>query len=101
MAQDLRTMLRLVVAFVAVASSWPQLVHADLKSADDKMLRGDYPGAIKDYKAVKGKDGPRATVRLGRALLRTGDYAGAERAARAVAKAADKAVALDAAVLLA
>jgi cellulose synthase operon protein C len=97
MAQDLSTMLRLVVALVAL----PQLVFADVKSADEKMLRGDYPGAIKDYKAVKGKDGPRATVRLGRILLRTGDYAGAERAARASAKASDKAVALDAAVLLA
>ena len=97
MAQDLRTMLRLVVALVAI----PNLVYADLKSADEKLMRGDYAGALKDYKAVKGKDGPRATVRLGRVLLRTGDYAGAERAARAVAKAADKAVALDAAVLLA
>src|SRR6185295_2617148 len=101
MAQDLGRMRSLAPASALVLVLLQSAAFADLKSADDKQLHGDYPGALKDYKGVKGKDGPRATVKMGRLMLRTGDMAGAERAAKAVQKSADKAVAADAGVLLA
>jgi tetratricopeptide (TPR) repeat protein len=88
-----------VVAAAVLAAPRPAL--ADLKSADAKLLHGDYAAAIKDYRAVKGKDFGRAQVKLGYGLLRTGDYAGAEKLARDTAKSKDSALAADASVLLA
>src|SRR5262245_56292689 len=76
--------------------------HADLRSADDKFLHGDYAAAIKEYKAItKGKEAGRAKGKLARALMRTGDLAGAEKAAQAAQKDKDKGVAADAGVVLA
>jgi tetratricopeptide (TPR) repeat protein len=77
------------------------LARADVAAGDDKLLHGDYAEAIATYRAVKGKDAGRAQLRLGRALLVTGDLAGARAAAEAAGKAADKdrALAADAAVL--
>lgn len=87
--------LAIVVALVS-GSAW-----ADLRSADDKFLHGDYAGAIKEYRGIKGKEAGKARVRLGRALLRTGDLAGAEKAAAQAAKDKDATVAADGVVLLA
>jgi tetratricopeptide (TPR) repeat protein len=88
-----------VVAAALLAAPRPAL--ADLKSADAKLLHGDYPAAIKDYRAVKGKDFGRTQVHLGYALVRTGDYVGAEKVARDTSKSKDTVLAADASVLLA
>ncbi len=94
-----RAPFALVVAAAALIA--PRLALADLKIADAKFLKGDYVGAIKEYRATKGKDAGRAALRLGYALLRTGDHAGAEKLGRENAKAKDAALAADAKVLLA
>ncbi len=97
-------MKRAPFALAAVAAALiaaPRPALADLKTADAKYLHGDYAAAIKDYRGTKGKDAGRASVRLGYALLRTGDYPGAEKAARDLIKAKDAALAADAQVLLA
>ncbi len=87
------------LAIAVVVALAPSAALADLRSGEDKFLHGDYAGALKDFKAVKGKDAARAGIRSGYVMLRTGDTAGAEAAARAALKT--KAVAADANVLLA
>lgn len=94
----MRKGLPLLLALAALLAAIP--AAADLRSADEKFLHGDYAAAIKEYRAIKGRDAGRAKVRLGRALLRTGDHAGAEAAAKLGAKDKDKKVAADAQVLL-
>src|SRR5688572_24577175 len=47
------------VAFTTVflaTTVWAQAARADLRSAEDKLTHGDYAGALKDFRAVKGKD---------------------------------------------
>src|SRR5688572_1469170 len=76
--------------------------RADLRSGDDKLLHGDYAEAITAYREVikkGGRDAARAQVQLGRALLVTGDHAGARAAAEAASK--DRGAGADAKVLLA
>jgi tetratricopeptide (TPR) repeat protein len=71
----------LLVTGIALAGA---PARADLRSGDDKLLHGDYADAIAAYRAVVkkgGKDAPRAHLRLGRALLLTGDLDGARAAA--------------------
>src|SRR5262249_41351172 len=71
---------------VALLGALASTAWADLRSGDDKALHGDYAEAAQAYRAVKGKDAPRAQLHLGRVLLQTGDYAGAEAVAEAAAK---------------
>jgi tetratricopeptide (TPR) repeat protein len=86
-----------LVALVALGST----AHADVKSGEALFRKGEYAKAIADWKGVKGKEAGRASVRLGRAYLRTGDLPGAEAAATAAMKDKDAQVAADATVLLA
>ena len=62
---------------------------ADLASGRDKLLAGDYKGAIAELGKVSGKDRPAARVLLARAQLETGDYAAAEATATALGKDVD------------
>ena len=68
---------------MALSAHAEQAARADLKSAEDKLLHGDYKGALADFKAVKGKDAAKAKIRAGYVHLRMGDYAEAEKAAQA------------------
>lgn len=85
------------VAFTTVFLVLAQAALADLRSGEDKFVHGDYAGALKDFRAVKGKDAGKARLRAGYVLLRTGDHAGAEAEAREAART--KALAEDADVL--
>jgi tetratricopeptide (TPR) repeat protein len=66
---------RLAALVVLCTASW---AHADLASGRDKLIAGDYKGAIADLRAVTGKDKPAARVLLARAQIATGEYAAAE-----------------------
>ena len=54
------------------------IASADLGSGRDKLIAGDYKGAITDLSAVTGKDKPAARLLLVRAQTETGDFAAAE-----------------------
>jgi tetratricopeptide (TPR) repeat protein len=83
----------------AVLCTLATAARADLRGGDDKYLHGDYAQAIDAYRAVKGKEAPRAQLHLARVLYNTGDLAGARAAAETAAK--DKASATEARILLA
>src|SRR5262249_45673322 len=84
---------------VALVCALASVARADVRAGDDKFLHGDYAQAVDAYKAVKGKDGARAQVRLARVLQTVGDLAGARAAAEAAATG--KGGATEARVLLA
>jgi tetratricopeptide (TPR) repeat protein len=75
--------------------------HADLKSAQNKFLHGDYAGARADLDRLSGKEAQRGRPVLARVHMRTGRYAEAEKLARALARSSDPAIATDGHVLLA
>ena len=75
--------------------------HADLKSAQQKYLHGDYAGARADLERLSGKEAQSGRLVLARVHMRTGKYAEAEKLARALSKANDPAIATDGHVLLA
>jgi cellulose synthase operon protein C len=62
--------------------------RADLATGRDKLIGGDYKGAIAELEKVSGKERPAARLLLIDAQLATGDYAGAETTAAALS--ADK-----------
>jgi len=68
---------------------------ADLASGRDKLIAGDYKGAIAELAKVTGKDRTAARVLLARAELETGDYTAAEATATALGKDVDAHLALD------
>ncbi len=92
-------MPRVLCVVIAAVCALAAPARADLRAGDDKFLHGDYADAIAAYRAVKGKDAPRAQLHLGRVLLATGDLAGAQTAAEAAARSPDKALAAEAKVL--
>jgi tetratricopeptide (TPR) repeat protein len=69
--------LRLALLVVLVTGG---VARADLNAGRDKLIAGDYKNAIAELKKVTGKDQSLARTLLARALLATGDYAGAEQA---------------------
>ncbi|HWM85259.1 MAG TPA: tetratricopeptide repeat protein [Kofleriaceae bacterium] len=75
--------------------------HADLKSAQNRFVHGDYKGAEADLKRLSGKQGELGKVVLARLQLRTGRYAEAEKLARGLTRSSDAQVAGDGRVLLA
>jgi len=75
--------------------------RADLKSARDKFLRGDYKGAEAELDRVKGKQADEARLEKARIQLRTGRYAEAEKSARAAATSREAGVASEAHMFLA
>jgi cellulose synthase operon protein C len=95
-------MSRRVLALIGIMGvALPMASRADVQVGDDRLLHGDYPGAIVAYKATSGRDAVRAQVRLARTLMRIGDYSGAETAARAaIASKGDKRAAADGEVVL-
>nr|HEX4318267.1 tetratricopeptide repeat protein [Kofleriaceae bacterium] len=68
---------------------YPSVALADLQAGHDKLVAGDYKGAIAELQKVTGKDKPDARVMLADAQIATGDYAGAEQTIAPLA--ADKA----------
>jgi len=75
--------------------------RADLAGGKNKLLQGDYKGAIAELSAVGGVDKPAAQLLLGQVQLRTGGYAEAEKIAREQQKAKDPSLVADATCLLA
>ena len=67
------------------------IASADLGSGRDKLIAGDYKGAITDLSAVTGKDKPAARLLLVRAQTETGDFAAAEATETPLAAAKDAA----------
>src|SRR5258706_14265356 len=78
--------LNLAVAVVIASGS---TAFADLATARDKLIVGDYKTAITELGKVTGKDRTAARILLGRALLATGDYAGAEATLAPLAQGKD------------
>ena len=76
--------MRLRLALLVVLATGGA-ARADLAAGRDKLLAGDYKNAIAELKKVTGKDQAAARVLLARALLATGDYAGAEAAVQPLA----------------
>jgi tetratricopeptide (TPR) repeat protein len=68
--------------FLALSGQAERVARADLRSADDKFLHGDYKGALAELKAIKGKEATKAKVRAGYVHLRLGEYAEAEKASQ-------------------
>jgi cellulose synthase operon protein C len=90
--------LALVLALLLVA---PGLARADLASGRDKLIAGDYKGAIGDLAKVTGKDRSPARLLLVDAYLATGDYAKAESTATGLVTDKDAKLAATARVALA
>lgn len=63
--------------------------RADLASARDKLVAGDYKGAITELGKIGGKDRTAARLLLARAELATGDYAGTVATATSIAQGTD------------
>src|SRR5688572_821383 len=63
--------------------------EADLASGRDKLVAGDYQGAIADLSSVSGSERGPARLLLVEAQLATGDYAGAEATAKELAGDSD------------
>jgi len=80
--------MRLRLALLVVLATGGA-ARADLAAGRDKLLAGDYKNAIAELKKVTGKDQAAARVLLARALLATGDYAGAEAAVQPLATGKD------------
>ncbi|MBK7540168.1 MAG: hypothetical protein IPI49_33405 [Myxococcales bacterium] len=78
----------LVVA-LTVALIVAPVAHADLTTGRDKLIAGDYKGALAELPKVAGADRAEARLLLARAQLETGDYPAAESSALALAQAKD------------
>ncbi|HEX7838496.1 MAG TPA: tetratricopeptide repeat protein [Kofleriaceae bacterium] len=74
---------------LVIAMTAGRVAHADLAAGRDKLIAGDYKGAIAELGKVTGKDRPAARVLLARAQLTTGDYAGAEATIAPLAQGKD------------
>jgi cellulose synthase operon protein C len=74
--------------------------RADLKSAQDKFLRGDYKGAEAELDRIRGKQADEARLEKARIQLRTGRYAEAEKNARAVTGSREAGIASEARMFL-
>jgi predicted Zn-dependent protease len=75
--------------------------HADLKSAQQKFVHGDYQGAESELRRLSGKQADAGKLVLARLYLRTGRHPEAEKLARGMVRATDPQIATDAHVLLA
>ena len=82
--------LAVALAALALALAAPPAL-ADLAGGRDKLIAGDYKAATAELGRVTGKDRSAARLLLARAQLETGDYAGAEANALAVAQGKDAA----------
>ena len=74
----------LILVCVLCSAAW-----ADLASGRDKLVAGDYKGAIADLTKVGGKDRPAARILLARAQITMGDYAAAEGTLAPIAQQKD------------
>ncbi|HUS65099.1 MAG TPA: tetratricopeptide repeat protein [Kofleriaceae bacterium] len=86
-----------VILLAATAGS----ARADLASAREKFVRGDYKGAEADLLKVTGKQAEDARVELARVHLRTGRYVESEKIARALSRSRDAGAAAAARLVLA
>ena len=94
------TSLRLAVAVVAlVLGAAP--AFADLAAGQDRLIGGDYKGALSELAKVNGKDRAKARLLMVSAQLALGDLGGAEVTAAALAKDKDPKVAAQGTVELA
>ena len=76
-------------AALVVVLATAHAARADLASGRDKLIAGDYKGAIAELGKVTGKDRAAARILLARAELATGDYAAAEATAAPLAVGKD------------
>jgi tetratricopeptide (TPR) repeat protein len=74
--------------------------RADLATGRDKLIGGDYKGAIAELEKASGKERAPARLLLVEAQLATGDYAGAESTAIALGSDKDAKIATAARVAL-
>jgi tetratricopeptide (TPR) repeat protein len=79
----------------------PSAAHADLAQGLDSYLHGDYKAAKRSLEDSKGAERGKAQLVLARLRQQTGDYAGAEKTARALFKSKDKPLTLEAKILVA
>jgi len=91
----------IAAALLLTAAAAAREARADLKSARDKFLRGDYKGAEAELDRIKGKQADDARLERARIQLRTGRYAEAEKNARAVTQSRDSGTATEARLFLA
>lgn len=96
-------MRRAVALFSGALALWflAGTARADLKSARDRFVHGDYRGAEAELKRLSGKQADTGRVVLTRLYERTGRYAEAQKLARAMSRSADPAIATDGHVALA
>jgi cellulose synthase operon protein C len=92
MSPGTRRAPRLALLFVLLVASGGE-ARADLASGRDKLIGGHYKAAIADLAKVTGKDRAAARLLLIQAQLATGDHAGAETTATALAADRDAATA--------
>lgn len=81
----------LALALVALGLAVAAPARADLGSGRDKLVAGDYKGALAELAKVSGSERPEARLLIARAQLETGDYAAAEASALAVSQSKDAA----------
>jgi tetratricopeptide (TPR) repeat protein len=99
--EQIRGMRALRVAVACAVVCHVGIARADLATGRDKLIGGDYKGAITELNKVTGKDRSEARLLVARAQLVTGDLAGAQTTAAAIAKDKDPAVAARARVMVA
>jgi tetratricopeptide (TPR) repeat protein len=75
--------------------------HADLKSAQNKFVHGDYKGAEAELRQLSGKQSEAGRLVLARLYRRTGRLAEAEKLARGLVRSSDAPLAAEAHVALA
>ncbi len=96
----MRTMGGILVVAMALVV-WPSGAQADLEKGRTSFLQGDYKLAKRALENTKGAGRDEARLYLARLKQETGDYAGAEKDARALFKSKNKNLVLDAHILTA
>ncbi len=90
----------LLAALAALLLLEPGEARADLAGARDRLIAGDYKGAITEASKLSGKDRGEGALVKAEAQLLTGDLAAAEATAAAAAKDKDDKIAAAGKVLL-
>jgi tetratricopeptide (TPR) repeat protein len=86
---------------VVCLAAFAGVARADLATGRDKLIGGDYKAALGELAKVTGKDRAEARLLLAEAQRLTGDYAGAEATAAALAKDKDAKIAARAQIAVA
>ena len=76
----------LLAALAALLLLEPGEARADLAGARDRLIAGDYKGAITEASKLSGKDKGEGALVKAEAQMLTGDLAAAEATAAAAAK---------------